>query len=441
MGKIDKSLFGVATEEDVDTLNEKIKTLSSNERTLTHELNLRTSLFSTFANKTDQLFGVILKNQQQLKENLQLITVSHDTNSQRQIIINQLEIILYYIQQIEQTVTFLRLGAVHPFLISMRDLQQIMINLRLIYPKERLPTFSRAHSYYQAIKPFFTQHERTIYITIMVPILHPPTPLSLFLIIPVPIKNLTILPPKPWLAIDSNDNYQWMDTEPPVIEDTFFLEEQLQNTKECFVELLRRRPAENYCKVAHIHLKSPHVEQISPTDYIVIIDSLTTIEYTCHPKGFLYKNIYQNTKITLDPHCEFYVNNLSYAYEPPLTSSTTYLLPNISLEDFSPLDFSIPSLKDIHKTQLQLATIHKVHINSLSQTQPFNYSWIIIPLLVLVILIVAINWIRKRIGKSKSNIIVSFSKGKEKVITQQSSSKPVIAKANDAQTKDKPHPF
>lgn len=187
------------------------------------------------------------------------------------------------------------------------------------------------------------------------------------------------------------------------------------------MELLRhrQRQARGLCRITYTHVKSPHVEQLSPTDFAVVIDKPTTFEYTCHPRTFQYKTITQNTKITLAPHCEFYINNHSYPYEEPLRTRTTFLLPNITLEEFPLNDIPTISLKELKTTQVQLSHLKKIHTADGPKYSHLEYIWLIIILITIILTLLITYFYKRKQLRKKSQAVyeepVSFSRMKETV--------------------------
>lgn len=70
---------------------------------------------------------------------------------------------------------------------------------------------------------------------------------------------------------------------------------------------------------------------MKPAEYILIANQPITIQYSCREGLSNTKTIKENTKITMTIGCHFSVDNRILEYEDPITTSTTFLISNISL--------------------------------------------------------------------------------------------------------------
>ncbi|KAJ8979844.1 hypothetical protein NQ317_007609 [Molorchus minor] len=110
VGKAYKYLFGTLDEDDLVNINKKFNVLLQNQKDIATQVNSRMSLLTTFVEKTNSTINTIWNNQQKIQTALEEL---QHTNSElenyilSQNLLNSLELILEYIDTLENAITLI----------------------------------------------------------------------------------------------------------------------------------------------------------------------------------------------------------------------------------------------------------------------------------------------------------------------------------------------
>lgn len=402
IGKLSNWLFGTMDVDDKVEIENALQTIQENENDLAEQQKWSMSILRTLTDKVNQTFVKIKENQDKIKnrinalnnevremaESVRLYQLIQTVNSQ---ISNNNFLLLHFIEELENALTFSTLGILHPSVVSLSDITHINNKLCQLYPPNQILKFENQPSYYAY---FGIQNQVTpnkIIFKIFVPLIYP-VDMTLYHIYPIPFRNRIISIDRPYLAL-SETTYLQRTEECPKIENLYICPgEALPTDSNCLIQILNNK---GLCPTVPVILKKPLIEQISQSYLIISSPNKTTINYQCTTSGII--TISNSTLIQIPKNCKVKFGNNLYYNNPELPIGQQFELP--PLEDspaeeenfIQPLTLDEIKLDDIHKLN-QLVQARKIpQLRKISTHHPYANTFAIILILIAIGIVIILK--------------------------------------------------
>ena len=159
-GKITKWLFGTLDSDDGEKYTKAINELHNNQNSHKREINLQISLTKQLIDNYNNTVTLLAKNQEHIKNHINIFesnlnqsamdvtTVLKVQNTLLQIILN-CQSFITFLDNLENAVTFAKLGTLHTSIILVSQLEQTFLNLSTLYGEDKVLLFKNLENYYQ----------------------------------------------------------------------------------------------------------------------------------------------------------------------------------------------------------------------------------------------------------------------------------------------------
>lgn len=374
VGKASKWLFGTMDSEDANNLNKAIQILSSNQNSIKDQVQLQSSLTRELIDNYNATITTLTNNQETIKDKLNAFQdVVHNSlddiskyikaqNVLQQIILNCQNLITF-LDNLEDAVMFAKLNTLHNAVMPISDMRSVTRILTRIYGKNKIPEFENQLSFYHLASPKVTYVDGKVVFAIYMPVLNSNS-FEHYHLYPIPINNLTIIPQKPYLTLNS-DLHQYEDEECPMIENTYFCENKLSpNEDDCAISLMQKADISN-CRISPIHTKTTLSEQIS-RNYVLVIPAEVPmqIKKNCTKAG--YSTIKGPSLLKVPDKCQISVSNSKYVNDERITNGSPFVLPEITSENQENQE----EMVHIHLDAVKLDEISRIHRQSMDLRPP-----------------------------------------------------------------------
>lgn len=401
VGTVNKWLFGTMNDDDRQNIQDNLNILNKNQVTLKDQLNLKTSLINTLYDKLNNTFDMIKNNQIQINKRITTIqsllaSVVKDSNIflGLQAIINNCQILIEFMDNINVAIGFAHLNIVHQSLLNYNDLQGIKNTLSQLYMGNQIIQFSNQQSYYQLLGIEVNFLNNKIIFSIYVPIVMQRS-FSSFHIYAIPIKNLTLVPPKPILILGTS-THMMRNEACPRIEDIFICPNELSPNKEsCLPNILHGRNSTD-CKHIHVYFQEPLIEQISRDHVLIFTPDVLTVHKTCTGDGVL--KIYQSTLITIPEGCSIKIDDEVFTPNTNYINGSKFQLPDIVPYTSQPIHMQPLQLQTVQLAELPQIYNHAILLDQ-ADDQSRTSLWTILSIsgLVLCLTLIIFTWYKKQI--------------------------------------------
>lgn len=418
LGSIIKSISGNLDAEDAAHYDKAISDLENNQKKVVTTLNKQISLTSEILENFNETVTLIRSNQQVITAGINKIRSEfnkfifefNDYLETRNVLdqLNlSLNLIIQLLSDIENAVTFARLGTFHSSILKIDELSAILNSVTKFYSTDHLifPNFEKdLHKYYDLLKLEAYYSGTKIVFVIHFPIVYPEK-FTYYHLYSIPTQNSSIIIPKNSFLIMNEYFYQY--TSLPCIKTHpgfFCQDENLINgiqEEECVFQLLQLQSTPERCHPVPVQIKANVIEQINDSHYIAIFPNHTKIQTICGRTDF---TVLQGIHLIHLPYqCQFGTKNEFFINEKPVTSGQPMLLPKIQIprtnkseiQEIIIQDVPLDKLHEIQKEQKRLQPI------KISYTDPFTFNYWQIPIW-LIIITVAAYYILKIIQKRRS---------------------------------------
>jgi Baculovirus F protein len=301
IGSIFKSITGNLDANDGEKYDQLIGQLQNNQIKLSESVKCQNSLMVGLIDKFNDTIQKVSHNEKLLEAKLEQISIiiqgdyrRKQSNIIKDIIIqliNLYEIVISILQDIENSITFARIGVMHPSIIKTEDLFKELLILQQNLGKEKLPIEVKLNNtllFEKIIKIHsYLSGDKITYI-LEIPITNP-TSFKLYNLHPIPVFSnghfKTILPKSKYLL--RNELYfSFVDDD--CVEMTphkyICFQTDLQKIKEadaCEIQLFNARNISN-CRHIDVSIRQPILQRLDDTNqWIIVLPTQVTITLEC----------------------------------------------------------------------------------------------------------------------------------------------------------------
>lgn len=426
LGSIFKAITGNLDANDGEHFENLIQQLGSNQVKLQKQILATHSLSKTLIQKFNESLNEIYHHEELIGSNLEVIQTfinKQTVNEGIQVIkdvtlqlINIYQIINQKLQDIENSITFSKLGTLHSSIVTQKDL---LLELRQFRIKQnQLPfelTIENIHLMEKIIKMSSYIYNNRITYILTIPVYYA-TDFDYFQFVPIPrltSKNSslfsTLLPNYRYVLLSKMyfaygpANCQKL---PQAYScDNINLRESPESEDTCELSILTAKSSNQNCKIVQSYLTEPLIYQLEETNqWIAVFNKPTRIQLHCNDResyklvhgSYIFK-IPQGCLIntpegTLSNNERRLENTESFEFEIK-DAKTVYPKINLSMEHFKNNFKDLPSLENIE------------YINELSNPNSQN-PWNFLSFIVIVIFIICVCYkifVRIRIHLQRSN--------------------------------------
>lgn len=182
-------------------------------------------------------------------------------------ILTNAQILLNYLENLENAISFAQLNVVHHSILKNADLEIILEKLNLLYNQKQLAKFGYLQSHRDFYGVQLIRNTNELIFNIKIPILSQET-YNLYRLYPIPIQNLTFIPEKPILLIGTNSHISLLNPCPTIEDQNFCQGSPLPNENKCLPNLVHNEDL-SQCKLVPVYLQEDIVEQIT-TNLVLI---------------------------------------------------------------------------------------------------------------------------------------------------------------------------
>lgn len=400
VGKANKWLFGTLDSDDEKRYDSYLQLISNNEQVILEKFKNEHTILTKVINAYNSQLVKITDNQKLITTKLesidkQILDISHVLYLSIILdnIRNELDKVKYLFDNIDNAISFAKVNIMHNSILNANQLNDLIITIQGLYGKDRIVNFKQLINYYSLFSTQVMIKESMVIFSIYTPIINPVI-FTLYKIYPIPILNLTIVLPNPYVLL--NEVTQWSAANLcPEIEQAFVCKQDILSKEEmCIRELLIS--AKNECPVTSVHYKETSVEKLHGEEILVIPAGKTIIKTTCRPH-----NIFSIDKPSLIelPNCPLEIEGK--LYEKERKSDLQYILeiPNIQLnvednKEKQHMEIQQVNYEEIKNAQIALNNMKFANLRNKPLSQAY-WSFLAIPILI-ILAIVTILWKLKK---------------------------------------------
>lgn len=369
LGTVIKGISGNLDANDAIRYETAIMQLQRNQKDIMKNLNSDISLTGNIIEKFNETVSVLQKNQHTIVSQFQGIagnfTELYDNfyfYMRIRNIMEQMEtsisIIMQFINEIENALSFSKLGTLHHSVIKFSELKYLIKTVADKYSQENL-IFSderQYHNYYELIKVDTYSTDSRIVFVLHFPIVHSQM-FSHYHLYSIPTINNTIIIPKNSYLTINDKTYQYTSSSCTNLHQIFYCENNEliydQKTNDCIFQLLQLKKASGICQRYSVSTNKNFVQRIDNSKFIAIFPMGIKIQTVCGRNDFTeLKGIYL---ITVPKGCFFETNEEKYFNNKEILRSQPMFLPKITD------GFNTPTLKTF-KIQLQDVPLDQIHM-------------------------------------------------------------------------------
>ena len=373
LGSVIKTITGNLDANDAIRFDQAIKDLETNQEHIISKFNKEISLTGKVIENFSNITNLIKHNQDAIaaglnKVNSQLNRLIFDFDDYLQIrnILDQinvtLNIILQLLNDVENAITFARLGTLHGSIIKIEEIESIIHTVLKYYSKDELifqNLLNQTHNYYNIIKVQAYFSETKVVFVLNFPIVHPKT-FNYYHLYSIPNSDNTVIVPPNTYLVTNEDYYQYESLPCDHMESIYYCPREYLvkelTTPDCIVRLLQLSTSTmpNNCHLASIHIRDTIIHQINPAYYLCMFRNATKIKLTCRNTDFTI--LRGNFLIHLPTGCSFqYDGSSPYQNGQEVTKGQPLLLPEMKVSG----DRS--SFKLTKKIVLKEAKLDRIH--------------------------------------------------------------------------------
>ncbi|CAH1101837.1 unnamed protein product [Psylliodes chrysocephalus] len=308
--------------------------------------------------------------------------------------------------EIENSVTFARLGVLHPTIIKPEKIKSVIKTVLKYHSIDELlftNSINDTYKYYEILKIYAYYSDSKIVFALHFPIVFPENFSYYHLYSILTLNSTTIIPRNTYLMMNEN-LYQY--TSLPCINlktNYYCTDDDLADgieTEDCIFQLLQLQSNTRRCQRSPIKVSRNVIQQIDESHYIGIFVNKTKIETKCGRTDF---TILQGNYLIFIPYqCQIKNENKMFNNENFLSRGQPLLLPEITIpysrntEEIAEINLKDEPLDEIHLIQARQNQIKPIILHHLKN----NYS---------------VNPLNIIIDKKKSNLPTSQVKKEEAI--------------------------
>lgn len=376
LGSIIKAISGNLDQEDAERYNRAIDSLQNNQENIVQDLNSHISITRDLIENFNSTVSLLSHNQDEITEEINKVSsdlkkfqIDFNHYLRARNVLDQLNLALQTTLQlltdIENSITFAKIGILHNSIISFENLYSIVNIMSKHHPPEQLLYVQKEEliKYYKVITVDAYYSEHRIVFILHFPLIHPET-FTHYHLYSIPTKNLTtIIPPSPFLTMNA-ELYQYDSTRCMQLETMYLCRNTLiiqdKETKDCIFEILQLNNKAANCHHTRITMTTPLIEQLTEAHYIAIFPNQTKVLTKCTSTEIqTLQGVYL---LQLPRGCQFETLNFAYLNTKPEIQEQPLTLPKIetaTIQDPEEYHLNIDKipldgLQKIHQDQKKL---------------------------------------------------------------------------------------
>lgn len=424
-GTVQKFLFGTLNAEDGERYDKALLTLKQNQQKVVSEVNSQISLSKQLIERYTKDIERITSNQKKISEFIkgrwpnidnisdQFYKLSSYSTLIQQMFINA-QIILTFLDNIENSITFAKLNTIHPDILTSENLRDLIGNLKSHYNENEILKLD-IHSWYSLIKTQCYFRQNRIIFAIEVPIANP-KPFQYFHLYPLPtIDHKIIIPIKPFLALDENQ-FQYMAYPCSKVEDTFICnqEEIRYNIKEdCVASIIQDRTT--HCTQTSIEPPKRIFNRINDEYLVVITNEEIKLKTKCPDEGYVTTQGSALLKIPVNCSIEyedlkFGISKINSFGKPLILPKLDRQLTKVKTENHPPLRIDHIPLEEIHSLKRQIQATNQLSIEDLDNHRQSWITWLTLCLILIIIIFFSVPRIKRWKTKLQPKVEININK-------------------------------
>lgn len=371
LGTIIKTISGNLDNEDAERYNKAIINLQNNQKNIIKKVNQHISLNKILIDNLRNATLLIKYNQDilakeinSLKHELKQYIYETTQYLRMRAIMDQLslslQIILHFITDLENAVTFAKVNALHNSILKADEMKFITKTLLSIHAKEQLLYINEEDfiNYYDIISVDAYYSNELIVFILHFPILYPQN-FTQFHLYSIPTSNFTtIIPPSPYLIM-STALYQYSDVPCRKIKNEYLCPIntiRLNNEfQDCITEIFRLTDRVARCQYIPVTVNSTIIQELTKSSYVGIFPNPTKIHLQCATSSIA--DLHGVYLIELPSGCSFKTPNENFVNSDDSSNEKPLLLPKIKTmqinldEKRKPIKLQKVPLDELYKVQ------------------------------------------------------------------------------------------
>jgi len=376
LGSIIKFITGNLDNEDSLQIRNSLEKIETSQTNVIKKVNRQLSITQNLMVNINQTMSTIIKNQNtisqkllELQEAINKVTFEFIHFLEIKDILSQLKLnldsLLHFVTEIENAITFAKLGIAHPSIISLENLYKINLELSNLYNNDQLLIIKEDYlrSYYNIIKTNVYFFDDKIIFSLDFPLVNSKT-FQYYRLFSIPTKNKTVLlPPSSYISL-SDTEYQYHNEECTKLEHNYFCEaNNLQSTQEndCITSLLSVQGEPKYCEYVPVQTNRDFIEEINEGHYIGIFPKKEKVQTNCEQTNIA---VLQGTFLfTVPPGCSLQTTHYKYINKKGSLIGNPLILENIKLANIS-----IKPVGNLNIEKVSLSKLHEIQLQTLQET-------------------------------------------------------------------------
>lgn len=322
IGTIIKSISGNLDNDDALKFENALRILNKNDQTMSQSFNKHITLYKEMTIQQNQIICNLSINQRKLEKALSYVMNMTNNDNERiihyahlvqlfAILTENVQELLSEINRIENILAFSRDKSVHHSILSVKDLKNMLNQLKRIYSSEEIIDLD-TRNYYEILNlaSFFT--ESTVVVVIKFPITFT-TEYQLYELCPVPNNNsVIIVPPAPYIASNSQE-FVYIEAECPKVNSWHLCEQrivhQIMSKTDCIQKLIQSQEIDVTCKTTPISLTKEALIELDSHHYIIAFPNNTKVKLSCRKER--YQMLRGSFLITVPQGCKIKTPEIS----------------------------------------------------------------------------------------------------------------------------------
>lgn len=372
LGSVIKGLTGLMDNEDSEKLNTIISELRENQNNLIRQNNKHLSLTNNLIKNVNETIALISHNQEIISDKIVIITKELDKtlfdftsymevrDALDQIRIN-LEAIHKFLLEIENSISFARIGVLHTSIVSLEEIDFIVQKMILTHSENQIiyAKPNQYFKYYDIVRTSVFLTEDKIIFSLDFPLVFTDS-FTHFRLFPIPTANNTVIIPQNSYFTKSDTSYQYEENPCQFLNPEYLCSERrlADQTVEpdCIFSVLNIDAIHPKCHHVKVQVHQAIIEEINKEYYIGIFPTSERLQTICgRNEIFSLKGSYL---FKVPAECKIQTTTYSYINTKGTLPGHPLLLPNVHIANTTlnltrKVDLLDTPLDKLHQLQLQ----------------------------------------------------------------------------------------
>lgn len=294
LGSIIKEITGNLDHKDAERFENAIQILNKNEKSISDSFTKHITLFNEMNVQQNQILTDLKNNQGKLQTALSnIINLTYSDNERNTRYIRLAQFFMLFsekvqdlteeINRLENILSFSRTKSMHHSVLSVEQLQDLLIELKKYYKSEEVINLNIRY-YYDIITLGTYFVDKRLVIVLQFPIVLTDS-FDLYRLCPIPNKNNDIiLPSYPFMASNSQE-YVYIETECQKVTEWYLCEQkvghQIRKQRDCIHTLIYLQDIDRSCTLTPVVLSREALTQLDSQHYMLSFPRLTKVQLIC----------------------------------------------------------------------------------------------------------------------------------------------------------------